>query len=115
MELFQLTYQKLLIGKLFAFGVSPLSLKLIYSYLSNRNQRIKINKNFSDRTDIEFGVPQCSVLGSLLFNIDMIDPFYKCEDSNLASYAADTTPCSCATHIPSVVVELNTSASKLFH
>ena len=87
----------------------------MYSYLSNLTQRMKINKNFSDRTDIEFGVSQCSVLGSLVFSIDMIDPFCKCEDSNLASYAADTTPCSCATHIPSVVVELNTSTSKLFH
>ena len=48
----------LLIAKLSAFGVSPLSLKLLYSYLSNRTQRIKINENFSDRTEIEFVVPQ---------------------------------------------------------
>ena len=34
-----------LIAKLFAFGVSPLSLKLIYSYLSNRTHWIKIIKN----------------------------------------------------------------------
>ena len=59
--------------RLFAFGVSPLSLKLIYSYFSNRTQQIKINKNFSDRTDIEFGVPLSSVLGPLLFNTDLID------------------------------------------
>ena len=47
-----------LIAKLSAFGFSPLSLKLLYSYLSNRNQRIKINGIFSNRTDTEFGVPQ---------------------------------------------------------
>ena len=64
-----------LTAKLSAFGVSPLSLKLIYSYLSNRTQRIKIKENFSDRTDIEFAVRQGSVLGPLLFNIDMIDLF----------------------------------------
>ena len=34
----------LFIAKLFAFGVLPLSLKLIYSYLSNQTQRIKIKK-----------------------------------------------------------------------
>ena len=65
----------LLIAKLSAFGVSPLSLKLLYSYLSNRTQRIKINGNFSDRTDIEFGVPQGSILGPILFHINMVDLF----------------------------------------
>ena len=34
----------LFIAKLSAFGVLPLSLKLIYSYLSNQTQRIKIKK-----------------------------------------------------------------------
>ena len=86
--------------------VLPLSLKLVYSYLSNRTQRIKINENFSDRTDIEFGVPQGSILGPILFNINMIDLFYECEDSNVASYADDTTPYSCATDIPSVALKL---------
>ena len=62
----------LLIAKLSAFGVSPLSLKLLYSHLSNRTQRIKISENFSDRTDIEFGVPQGSILGPILFSINMI-------------------------------------------
>ena len=41
----------LLIAKLSAFGVSLLSLKLLYSYLSNRTQQIKINESFSDRTE----------------------------------------------------------------
>ena len=102
-------YQKLLIAlithliaKLSAFGVSPLSLKLLYSYLSDRTQRIKINENFSDRTDIESGISQGFVLGPVLFNINMIDLFYECEDSNVASYADDTTPYSCAIDIPSI-------------
>ena len=55
-----------MIAKLSAFGVSPLSLKLLYSYLLNRTQRIKINGGFSDRIDIEFGVPQGSILGPIL-------------------------------------------------
>ena len=104
----------LLLAKLSAFGVSPLSLKLLYSYLWNRTQRIKINEHFSDRTDTEFGVPQGSILGTILFNINMIDIFYVCENSNVASYAHDTTPYSCATDIPSVALELQASATKLF-
>ena len=93
-------------AKLSAFGASPLSLKLIYSYLSNRTQRIKISENFRDRTDIEFDVPPGSVLGPPFVNINMADLFYECEDSNVASYADDTTPYSCATGLPRVALEL---------
>ena len=104
----------LLIAKLSAFGVSPLSLTLLYSYLSNRTQRIKINGNFSDRTDIELGVPQGSILGPILFNIKMIDLFYECQDSSIENYADDTTPYSCATDMTSVAMELQAYATKLF-
>ena len=52
----------LLNAKLFALGVPSFSLKLIYSYLYNRTQRIKSNKNFGNRPDFEFGVPQGFVL-----------------------------------------------------
>ena len=93
-----------MIAKLFAFGVSPLSLKLIYFCLSNQTQRIEINENFGDRTDIESGVPQCSVLGPFWFNVDMTDLFYECKYSNDVSYADNLTPYSCATDIPSAAL-----------
>ena len=83
---------KLLIAKLFYLGISLSTLNLIYSYLSNRTQRIKINNSFSRRNSIEYGVPQGSALGPLLFNIDLTDLFHECEDSNIANYADDTTP-----------------------
>ena len=44
----------------------------------------------------------------------MINLFYECEDSNVASYADDTTPYSCATDIPSLPLEVQASATKLF-
>ena len=37
---------KLLIANFFCYGVSPLALNLIHSYLSKRTQRIKINNSF---------------------------------------------------------------------
>ena len=60
-------------------------------------------------------MPQGSVLGSLLFNIDLIDLFYECEESNIASYADDTTPYSCARDTQTVISELKSISSKLFH
>ena len=44
----------------------------------------------------------------------MIDLYYKCQDSNVASYADDTKPYSCATDIPIVAMELQACATKLF-
>ena len=55
--------------------------------------------------------PKVSFLGLLLFNIDLIGLFYEREDSNVASYADDTTPYSCATDIPSVALELQASVT----
>ena len=52
---------KLLIAKLYSYGISLSSINLLSSYLSNRTQRIKINDCFSLRHEIEYGVPQGSL------------------------------------------------------
>ena len=51
-------------------------------------------------------VLQGSILGHLLFNINLIDLFYECEESNIASYADDTTSYSCARDTHTVISEL---------
>ena len=76
---------------------------MIFSYLSNRTHRTKINDCFSERSRIEHGVPQGSILGHLLFNIDLIDLIYECEESNIASYADDTASYSCARDTQAVI------------
>ena len=54
---------KNLIAELFWHGFSPTAL--------NWTQRMKINNSFSRWSVIEHGIPQGSVLGSSLFNIDL--------------------------------------------
>ena len=49
---------KLLIAKLFWCGVSLWSLNSIFSYLSNRTQRVKTKTSYNDKSKIKYGVQQ---------------------------------------------------------
>ena len=75
-----------------------MSLILKFSYLSNLNQRVKTKTSY-----IEYRLQQDSILEPLLFNINSIDFFFECDDSEIAIYADDTTPYSWAGSIPSVI------------
>ena len=81
----------LIIAKLEAYGFQIDALRLVYDYLSNRKQRVKLNVTFSSWRDIEYGVPQGSILGPLLFNIHLCNLFYFLDNLDIANYADDTT------------------------
>ena len=102
------------IAKLEAYDFQIVALKLIYDYLSNRKQRVKINETFSSWKDIEFGVPQGSILGPLLFNIHLCDLLCFLEDLDIASYADDTTIYTVKENKESVINTLETSSVILF-
>ena len=47
---------ELLVAKLNTYGFSKETLKLIFRYLNNRTQRVKINKTFSSLGELLYGV-----------------------------------------------------------
>ena len=66
---FDCVNHELLIAKLHAYGLDNSSLRLIHSYLNNRQQRVRIDNDFSTWSDIKDGVSQGSILGHLFFSI----------------------------------------------
>ena len=107
----------LLIAKLHAYGFDIKAVKLIQSYLTNRHQRVNINSTYSSWSEIIFGVPQGSIMGPLVFNIDLCDLFMFIMDaeSDMANYADDNSPFSCDTDSISVIKEIESVAKILIN
>ena len=61
------------------------------SYLTNRQKRIRVNRNFSSCENIIAGVAQDSILGPLFLNIFINDLFLFVSNSCLSNYANDNT------------------------
>ena len=102
----------LLIAKLEAYGLDTCALKLVYSYLTNRKQRVKVGSAYSTFQNISTGVPQGSVLGPLLFNIFINDLFFTDLESEICNFADDTTIYACDTSIDAVTIKLKDDLQK---
>ena len=81
----------LLVAKLYAYGFGKSACKFVLDYLTDRTQRTKVDGEYSNYRKVNYGVPQGSILGPLLFNLFMNDIFYFINESQLANYADDTT------------------------
>ena len=66
---FDCSLHGLLIAKLTAYGFGYQSLRIMESFLSNRQKRTKTNNAFSCYSEIIYGVTQESILGPLLLNV----------------------------------------------
>ena len=101
----------------YRFGVGSKVYEFLSSFLSNRTQRVSIRSTLSKSRTLQFGVPQGSVLGPVLFSLymDPLEDITTLQSLNSVIYADDCqvyTPCdsrvdnSCVTHIESCIDEI---------
>ena len=82
---------ELLIAKCKAYSVPDQASKIIKSYLSDREQHVRIgNVHSSWKTTIK-GVSQGSVIGLIFFIVFINDIFYFIKRARLTNYADDNT------------------------
>ena len=81
-----------LLHKLYNYGIRRITHNLIRSYLSNRFQCVKIDDTKSEQLSVQYGVPQGSIRGPLLFlsYINDLKNVVKIEGTEIILYSDDT-------------------------
>ena len=110
---FDLVDSEILIKKLEVLGASIRTTRCIKNYLSGRKQCVTINSTASQFAALEWGVPQGSKLGPLLFNIYTCD-MPRCAKNGQMILYADDSALSVSHHDPYTIGNLlNEDAIKL--
>ena len=88
---------EIMLRKLELYGVRGIPLQWFQSYLSERKLRVKCRttcsneETYSDQYSIEYGTPQGSCLGPLIFLIFVNDMSLHLSDGDIIQFADDTT------------------------
>ena len=100
-------------SKIHAYGFDKISTEYLKDYLSHWRQKIKINKMFSNWTNIPHGVRQDSILGPLLFNFFLFDILLFTPNIDLVIYADDNTPFAMGSSELEIINEIKSVAERL--
>lgn len=98
--------RNILLKKLPFYGFSGNLLNLLYSYLFDRKQCVNLNGIYSVLADIDYGVPQGSILGPLLFILFINDLPQLTFNLEISIYADDTVFHYHHVHLPTTYANM---------
>ena len=111
---FDTVHHKILLAKLFKYGIRGTPLTWFCNYLSNRQQYVKIGNTESDYLTMICGVPQGSTLGPLLF-ILYINDMPNCSNKlSFRIFANDSNVFYSSTSIDGVERLMNEKLNHIF-
>ena len=103
----------ILLDKLEYYGIRGLSLEWFKSYVHDRVQYTEINGEKSSLARVQYGVPQGSILGPLLFLI-YINDLASATNLKVLSFADDTTLVKSSDNLSDSIPEINNELNKVY-
>ena len=104
---------KILIDKLYKYGIRGIALEWIKDYLLNRKQYVVYNNTKSNISSVEIGVPQGSILGPLLFIIYVNELPTISSALSCIQFADDTSIFIRGRSLPKITSILNQEMDKI--
>ena len=82
-----------------------------HSYLLNCKQCVCINNTLSEFNKVISGVPQCSIMGPILFNCFFNDFYYVIENANVHNFTDDNTLTTFAQNVCNLISVLESESN----
>lgn len=111
---FETVDRGLLLSKLENIGISGTVLKWFSSYLNARSQRTKFSASVSSERETEYGVPQGSVLGPVLFIIFINDIVKSIVNCKIHLFADDTMLYISGENVSEIINIINSELANLY-
>ena len=100
---FDTVNHNILLKKLHHYGIRGITNDWFKSYLNNRTQQTKVNDSISEKIEVTYGVPQDSILGTLLFLVYINDLHDVVTHSLIHHFAEDTNILYCNKSLKKII------------